>query len=259
LTRLAYTVDGSRRGRPVVLLHPWFGCAAFWDPVRPVLTGCRVITFDLYSPAAGDWAAMAAPEAMASAVGDVLRREADRPAVVIGNSMGGILAQLVAVAWPALVERLVLVGTGARSAGLQSEFAARLAAWLAAPDPRVLPDFTRGLVAPRAAGHPAVLACVERVATLDPAYLAAVPRAAQRLDLRAGLGGVRAPALVIRGELDIIRTRAHADELAASIPGARALEIAGAGHSPMVDSTDEFNRLLVDFLAGRAVRPIQLP
>jgi 3-oxoadipate enol-lactonase len=247
---LGYTVDGPKAGRPLLLLHPWFGCAAFFDPVRPVVTDNRVIAVDLYSPAVGDWRELAAPEPLAAAVVEVLEQETDRPAVVIGNSMGGILAQLVALTRPDLVEKLIIVGTGARNTGLHSKFSERLAAWLAKPDSAQLPAFTRGLVVPRAAGHWAVAACVERLARVDPDYIAAVPRATLGLDLRSRLAGVTAPTLVIRGELDTIRTREHAEELAASIPGARAVEIRGAGHSPMVDSTDEFNALAAEFLAG---------
>jgi 3-oxoadipate enol-lactonase len=237
-------------GRPVLLLHPWFGCAAFWDPVRPALAGCRVVTVDLYSPARGDWSATAAPEPLAAGVLELLQRETARPAVVVGNSMGGVLAQLVAAARPDLVDALVLVGTGARGQGLRPAFARRLDAWLAEPDPAALAAFTRALVAPHATGHAAVAACVERLADVDPRYLAAVPRATLGLDLRPRLAAVRAPTLVVRGELDAIRTRAHAAELTGCIAGARAVEIAGAGHSPMVDSTAEFNRVLAGFLAA---------
>jgi pimeloyl-ACP methyl ester carboxylesterase len=69
------------------------------------------------------------------------------------------------------------------------------------------------------------------------------------LDLRPLLGAIEAPTLVVRGEQDSIRTRDHADELTAGIRGARMVEIPGAGHSPMVDSTASFNRILLDFLS----------
>jgi pimeloyl-ACP methyl ester carboxylesterase len=248
--RLGYRRGGPAGGRPVLLLHPWFGCWRFWEPVLPALAGARWLAPDLYSPAAGDWAGAAAPSALSAALADLLEAEGGAPADVVGNSMGGILAQLLAAERPDLVRRLVLVGTGASSAGLRPGFATRLDAWLAAPDAAGLEPLTRGLVAPRAAAHPLVDACVAALAAVDPAYVAAIPRATRGLDLRPRLASISAPTLVVRGELDSIRTDAHAQELAAGIAGARAVEIAGAGHSPMVDSAEAFNRLLADFLGA---------
>lgn len=244
--RLTCRAGGPPGGRPVLLLHPWFGCARFWEPALPALEGACWLAADLYSPARGDWASLAAPGPLAAAAADLL----DGPTDVVGNSMGGILALLLAADRPELVRRLVVIGSGATSAGLHSAFADRLAAWLAAPDPAGLEPLTRGLVAPHAARHPLVDACVAELAAVDPAYVAAVPRATLGLDLRPRLARIAAPALIVRGELDAIRTDSHARELAEGIPGARAVEIPGAGHSPMVDSPAAFNRLLAEFLAG---------
>jgi 3-oxoadipate enol-lactonase len=240
--RLTCRAGGPPGGRPVLLLHPWFGCARFWEPALPALDGARWLAADLYSPARGDWAGVAAPGPLAEAVADLL----DGPADVVGCSMGGILAMLLAAGRPELVRRLVVVGTGATSVGLHSAFAE----WLAAPGPAGLEPLTRGLVASRAARHPLVDACVAELAAVDPAYVAAVPRATLGLDLRPRLARIAAPALVVRGELDAIRTAAHVRELAAGIPGARAVELPGAGHAPMVDSPALFNRMLRDFLAA---------
>jgi pimeloyl-ACP methyl ester carboxylesterase len=244
---LAYRRHGPP-GEPVLLLHPWFGCPGFWNPVLDVLAAERCLVVDLYSPARGDWTAVANPRSLADGIRSVLDAEGAASARLVGNSMGGILAQLVAAEQPARVRKLVLVGPGAASSGLQSEFAARLQGWLESRDPAGLEMLTRGLVAPGAAKHPVVEACLRHLASVDADYISAVPRATLGLDLRPLLASISAPTLVIRGELDGIRTRAHAEELVAGIPDAHAEEIPGAGHSPMVDATADFNRLLSAFL-----------
>jgi pimeloyl-ACP methyl ester carboxylesterase len=68
------------------------------------------------------------------------------------------------------------------------------------------------------------------------------------LDLRPELPKVTAPTLIVRGELDAARTRAHVEELLAGIPNSTALEIPQAGHSPQVDSPEAFSRALRGFL-----------
>jgi pimeloyl-ACP methyl ester carboxylesterase len=245
-------LDYSRFGHPsqpaVLLLHPWFGCAGFWEPVLPVLAGCMVVVPDLYSPARGEWRAVANPESLATSLVAVLDAEGVSSCRVVGNSMGGILAQLLATREPRRFSHLVLIGTGARSGRLRSGFRTLLERWLHGRSPSDLAALTRGLVAPRCATDPIVEACVAKLAAVDPDYVAAIPSATLAVDLRSRLGAVTARTLVVRGQLDAIRTRVHARELAAAIPDARAVEIAGAGHSPMVDSTPQLNRILARFL-----------
>jgi 3-oxoadipate enol-lactonase len=247
-THLAYRCFGPPAGSATLLLHPWFGCWSFWEPVLTDLQDRRCLVADLYSPAAGDWREVNDASSLASALVTLLNAEGADRAAVVGNSMGGILAQLVAAQHPQLVEKLVLVGTGASSSRLHSQFSRRLKAWLATREPSQLEVLTRGLVAPRSAQDALVDECVKALADVDGDYIAAIPRATLRLDLHPLLKSIRAATLVIRGELDSIRTRRHAQELAGGIAGARLVEIPGAGHSPMVDSPATFNRLLIEFL-----------
>ena len=89
---------------------------------------------------------------------------------------------------------------------------------------------------------------VETVANANKAFVGAVLNRAFDPDLRPELPKITAPTLIIRGEHDAARTRAHVEELLAGIPGSTAVEIAGAGHSPQVDSPEAFSRALRGFL-----------
>ena len=54
---------------------------------------------------------------------------------------------------------------------------------------------------------------------------------------------------VARGEYDEFIRPEHTDYLVATIPGARRVDFAGASHFAMLQTPDEFNRTLVEFLS----------
>jgi len=62
------------------------------------------------------------------------------------------------------------------------------------------------------------------------------------------LSELRVPTLVVIGERDKADFHAIARHLAAEIPDARLVEVAGAGHLVGVEAADELNRLLLEFL-----------
>ncbi len=172
---------------------------------------------------------------------------------VVGHSLGGAVAQELALAVPARVRSLVLVDTWARN-----------------------DDYTRGLfrtwqrVRTRcdtreffesatlfAVGHTFLNAV--GLETLVGMYASAPhPQDPQGFVRQVGadlahdtadrLGGIACPTLVIAGEEDTIFFREHHDMLATGIPGARLVVLRKAGHMPQVESTDAFDRELERFL-----------
>ena len=195
-----------------------------------------------------DWQRFASPEGLAQALGALLDALRIERCVVVGNSMGGIAGQALAAARGEQIGRLVLVGTGARTVGVKPEFRQALDEWITGAADR---DFTERLVDALLARRPERSEFdrfVEAVVTANKAFMGAVLNRAFELDLRPVLPQITAPTLVIRGELDAARTRAHVEELLAGIPESTALEIPGAGHSPQVDSPEAFARALRGFL-----------
>lgn len=63
------------------------------------------------------------------------------------------------------------------------------------------------------------------------------------------LGELRAPTLVVIGDLDQPHVVATADRLAGEVAGARRAVMAGTAHLPSMERPTEFNRLALDFLA----------
>ena len=250
--RLTYHYRKSSEGgaaQAVIFLHPWFGCWQFWQATADALPEFDVYSLDLYSLGDGpNWRDFAGPEGLAKAVGAFIDALGLERCVVVGNSMGGITAQVLAAERGKGIDKLILVGTGARIFGVKPEWRKALDTWIAGEADRA---FTERLVAGLTARTPEKFPLyVEQVAAANKAFMGAVLNDAFEHDFRSLLPNITAKTLVIRGEFDAARTPAHVAELLAGIPDSRAVEVPNAGHSPQVDSHDRFTPLVRDFLVS---------
>jgi pimeloyl-ACP methyl ester carboxylesterase len=245
--------DDLGSGPPVVLLHAGVADRSMWsEHVEPLVrAGYRVLALDL--PGFGD--TPAADQPPWDAVLETLdAADVDRFALV-GNSMGGALALIIAVLVPKRVTAVAVVSAPPPVFEPSPEL---LRAWEAEEDALERGD-VEGAVAvvvetwtlPDA---PPQLR--ERVATMqrrafaqqaaaattgsDPDPLERDPSALTRLSL---------PALVAVGELDMADFRAGAKSMAQAIPGARHAVIAGAGHLAPLEQPEAFRELLLGYLA----------
>jgi 2-succinyl-6-hydroxy-2,4-cyclohexadiene-1-carboxylate synthase len=225
----------------IVLLHGFSGTHRTWDAVIDRLEPER------YRPIAPDLrghgaAAHRRPIAFADVVDDVLDQAPAR-FVLAGYSMGGRIAQHVALAAPERVSRLVLVST---TAGLDDpgERAARRAAdeALAARMERgSIDDFARTWrEQPLFAGDPAWVADAAREDERrnDPRALAEALRGlgtGAMAPLWDRLGSLRMPATVLAGERDAKFT-ALGERLAAALPAGRLVLVPGAGHALQLEA-----------------------
>jgi pimeloyl-ACP methyl ester carboxylesterase len=75
--------------------------------------------------------------------------------------------------------------------------------------------------------------------------------ASSRHDARDRLGGLTMPVHVIAGERDILVPVWKSRELAALIPGAKLTVVEGAPHGMSLERAEEFNRLVLDFIAAQ--------
>ncbi len=63
---------------------------------------------------------------------------------------------------------------------------------------------------------------------------------------------MKAPTLVVWGKYDELANPSTADRLERTIPGAKKVIIDNCGHMPQIEKADEFNRVVREFLQGRA-------
>jgi 3-oxoadipate enol-lactonase len=173
---------------------------------------------------------------------------------LLGHSMGGMVAQEVMARRPELVNKLVLCGTspsfGKPDGGWQREFIAQRTAPLDAG--KSMTELAELLV-PQMVG-PGSLPEGVRLATVCMSQVPASTyrRALEALvtfDRRSNLTQIRVPTLLVAGEHDRNAPPSVMKKMADAIPNATYMEMRGIGHLQNLEAPDDFDGLLLNFLA----------
>ncbi|MBL8333346.1 MAG: alpha/beta fold hydrolase [Rubrivivax sp.] len=229
--------------RPLTLL-PGLACdAGLFDPLRPALEPhFELHVSDVHTRAD-------TLEAMADAL--VAELPAG-PQWLVGCSMGGMVALHAALRAPGRVAGLALLGTSARAdtpelVTLRTQACELFAAGRA---DEVLRANVLFAFHPRHAADAAMAeGYLQLIGRAGPAQLIRQNRAVMaRPDLRPRLPAIACPTLVAVGEADQLTTPEHAAEIAAGIPGARLVSIAGAGHMLTLEEPAAVAQVLLDWL-----------
>ncbi|WP_051684394.1 alpha/beta fold hydrolase [Blastococcus sp. URHD0036] len=268
---------GARTGPTVVLVHGLGGSHLNWDLLAPLLTPhARVLALDL--PGFGrsePGTRRASVPANVLVLDRFLREVVDGPAVLVGNSMGGMISLFASARSPQRVSGTVLLDPavpGPRRAldptvALQFAlyavpFLAERVLWLnrvrKTPLARVRellqlcgvdPDAVPAEVIDRS-----VTLLEERrdIAGMDKAFLAAARSLlwvlADPRRYREAMASISGPVLLVHGDRDRLVPVAAARDIAARHPGWRYVELAGVGHVPQLQVPEETARHLLDWL-----------
>jgi pimeloyl-ACP methyl ester carboxylesterase len=240
------------RGPALVFLHYWGGSARTWEGVIAALPAhYRAIAPDLRG-----WGASAAPiddaYALADFADDVQKMIAALALpgyVLIGHSMGGKIAQLIASKRPAGLAGLVLVAPSPPTP-LQLPPPAR-AAMQGAYDSR---ESVLGSIAHMLTAKALSEAQVEQVVADSlrgaPAAKLAWPRRTSAEDIGADVAAIAVPTLVIAGELDKVDPPAVLQaELLSRVAQATMRVLPGTGHLSPLESPNEVADLIAEFVA----------
>jgi 3-oxoadipate enol-lactonase len=187
----------------------------------------------------------------------VLTAHATGPAHVLGLSMGGYIALMLALRRPQLVRSLVLAGTSAGGADATPIPDATREAWLAAAGlppaeyaRRTMPlSFAPGWTDEHPEDYEALLAARLEYPTPPDAWRAQYEAAQRFMDAGAPVERIDVPALVVHGDADRIVPVENGRALAARLPNARLVELRGRGHLALLEDPDAFNRAVVGFLS----------
>jgi pimeloyl-ACP methyl ester carboxylesterase len=277
------TIDGRRvnvielgSGPPVVFVHGLSGSWQNWLEQLPVFArDHRVVALDLPGFGASE---MPAEKISISGYARVLDALYDElgidSAAVVGNSMGGFIGAELAIAYPARVERLVLVSAAGLSIQHMRDERAlavlrtadkRLAAyagWLGSRSDELAhrPRSRRlifGLIAHRPDRLPGPLIAEQLRGSGKSGFVPALD-ALTGYPIHDRLSEIACPTLIVWGAEDRLVPVRDADEFARLIPNARKVVWPKTGHMAMLERPAAFNRLLSAFLAeepGERVGP----
>lgn len=249
---LHYLDEGTPSGPAIVLAHALGTGTALWDKILPLLPeGLRVIRYDARGH--GQSSTPPAPYTMGALIRDAERlmdHLGVRDAMFVGLSIGGMVAQGLAVKRPDLIRALVLSNTGAKIAtpeiwaeriatarrpgGMAELAAASCTRW-----------FPRAYVA---AGHHRPW--YEHLCAHDPEGYAGCAAAIAGTDFYTTTAGLRLPALGIAGSEDGSTPPDLVRETIDLIPGSQFRLLRGTGHVPPIDAPEAYAACLAEFLAA---------
>ena len=255
--RLQAEVTGS--GPTVWVLHSLLADAESCRPLAEALGGTyRVIVPGLPGFGGSEPAAdlVGVAEQIAAAMAEDVE-EGGGGVILLGNGYGSFVALLVALMergeQPALVSRLVLVGTGAAFSEPGRAAFRGMAGAASAKGLEAIADVAMLRLCPPAfqAANPALV--TERRAAFLETDVGVFTQACgdlAALDIRGEVGRLTMPVLVVVGEGDEATPPAMARELAGLVPGAEFVELPGLAHVPQLQDTGRFMAAIEGFLAG---------
>ena len=239
----------------VFLLHGVGGGKEAWAQNQPFLAGhgFRTIAWDMPGYGASLPLASCSNAALAGALKNLIEHVGAKRNVLLGHSMGGMIAQELAAVHPSLVQGLILHSTS-------PAFGKADGAWQQ--------QFLQGRFAPLDQGQGMTGLAQQLVPGMfgpdaDPArvaeavdLMARVPQASYRAALSAivsfnrlaDLGQIAVPTLCLAAELDLNAPPAVLQKMANRIAGAEYVCIPGVGHIANIEEPDLFNGAVLSFL-----------
>ncbi len=248
---LHWREDGDPAGMPLVFANSLGTDLRLWDGVVTLLPkGVRVIRYDMRGH--GLSACPSAPYAMGTLVRDaerLLEHLGISDCVFIGLSIGGMVAQRLAVKRPDLVRALVLSNTAVKM-GTAAMWEERIAAIRSGGIAALTDAIMERWFSPDFRGKPELglwRAMLER--TPVEGYVGC-SAAIAGTDLLTPTSGLRLPVLGIAGSEDGASPPDLVRETVDLVPGAEFALMRGAGHLPCVEQPEAYAGLLSEFVAG---------
>jgi 3-oxoadipate enol-lactonase len=255
-TSIDYDVHGE--GPPLILINGLgFGRWGFFKQVPAFSRHFKTITFDVR----GERDLEGGVSDLVDDVVALLDHLRIRKTHVLGTSLGGFVAQELAIERPDLVDRLVLVCTSYGGRGPETISPWALSDMIGLPSLSVERAVRRGLETATSdayrAKHPEEFERIIRWRLVDSPSLSAYyeqMRAGARFDLSRDVGSITSPTLVIHGVDDRYVPVANAVALAEAIPDAKLRVLDNAGHLVFIERFADVNREVVTFLKPREPR-----
>ena len=263
--RLAYRLFGKEGAPPLVCLQHFTGTMDNWDPIhtnrlaqdRPVV----LVDYRGVGRSSGE-----TPDSMQGMARDIIaliRALGAEQADIFGFSIGGMVAQQIALDAPELVRRLILVGTGPSGGEGMAAFSPQVQEIIGRPNStaaeRMLELFFSPTATSQAAGKAWLARITARQVDREPdaspqvaaAQLAALKAWGQVTGERYGyLKNIPHRTLVVNGHDDIMVPTVNSFILQQKLPDARLILFPDSGHGAHFQFPEEFAEAAARFLAA---------
>jgi pimeloyl-ACP methyl ester carboxylesterase len=261
----AYRELGAGSDVPVVFLHHFTAVLDDWDPrvINGIAAKRRVIAFDNRGVGASEGSVPGSVEEMGRDAIAFIRAMGLEKVDLLGFSLGGGVAQMVALQSPDLVRRLILAGTGPRGGeGIDQIMKVALTAYIKAAltlkDSRNYLFFPRTPSGKRAAGD-YLGRLKERTKGRDK-RISLQARGAQLKAIRAAgksepddLSLIAQPVLVANGNHDLMVASSLSADMARRLPNSRLTIYPDCGHGGIFQHHQRFVAESLEFLEAEAV------
>jgi pimeloyl-ACP methyl ester carboxylesterase len=256
----AYRELGPDSGVPVIFLHHLMAVLDDWDPrvIDGIAAQRRVITFDNRGVGASGGSVPHTVEEMGRDAIAFIRALGLKKVDLLGFSLGGGVAQMVALQAPDLVRRMIIAGTGPRGGGGIDEMTriaviAYIKAALTLSDARNFLFFPRTPEGRRAAKD-YFARLKERTKDRDKPISLQARRAQLKAIINAGVSApddlsvISQPVLVANGDRDLMVNSSHSADMARRLPNAKLTIYPDSGHGGVFQHHRDFVPAVLDFL-----------
>lgn len=252
--KLFYRDEGS--GPLFVFLHCWTGNHTFWqNQTAEFSTRFRCLAPDF--PGHGFSEKLAhkkdySPESLAHAVQALLNTQAfkNKPFIIAGHSLGGMVALQVALLEKERTKALILANSSAHLRGQLGQNVAVPVMLFLAP---VLPPFAKRLGVDLTAFHPLSNPALKffvwkEINKVSINVTALTLLGISRFNARTKLSDVQCPALILQGTADLYTDIRHGFSLKRGIPQAHLAFIPRSGHMSILEQPGKVNKAIKEFL-----------
>lgn len=259
-TKYAYRIFGKETGIPLIFLHHFTATIDDWDPqvTNGLAQHFKVVLVDNKGIGASGGQTPDNIKAMSDDITAVIRALGFTKVNLLGFSMGGFVAQQIALDTPELVNKLILAATSLKGGeGLSNLPDIMKEAFATAPeDPRLFLFYSK---TPEsiALGRQSLARVKKRKENRVPAtgmpsiqaqVMSILGWAAEDKNVYSELSRIKQPALVVNGNNDIMFPTINSYNLFQHLPNAKLSLYADSGHGAIYQYADRFVKEATDFL-----------